>query len=127
MKKLFVIIFVFSICGCSRYDHFTLIQNQEVVIGSGLGKRGSKFVSLSIRDKVYEGKYVYVDDKQNKNRHQQESRIENIYFLDSANGIIRATSEDGGSIYCEFKGLGSFGEGICMNSKGEKYKLLIHS
>ena len=125
MKKLFLFVIAVSISGCAQYHHFTLIPTEGQVIGNGIGGIGNKFVSLSFRDKVYKGRYVYIDNAQDINN-QSVNPIESTYLLKSAHGIINAISEDGDSIHCEFNYFENFGTGICMNNKGEKYDLLIN-
>jgi hypothetical protein len=124
MKKIFVLIFGLSICGCSSNLNFTLIPEEAGFSGNGIATRGNNAVSISFKDKTYIGKYVYVEGV-NKYGSQQESSTITSYILEVANGKLHVMSKDGDSIRCEFLYSKRFGRGVCFNSNGLKYDLLI--
>lgn len=137
LNKFTFVVIIFLLSGCSH--NLVLYPRNGGSAGNGVAQEIGKTITISIDRRTYQGTYIHdgvkVSSYQNygsatafsagRSATAYGSGFGTAYIPGTGNGRIFATSGDGASINCEFNYSNGSGLGVCTDTSGKVYDLVI--
>ena len=129
-KKWLAGIIVLALQGCATYD-LALMPRGTGAMAHGIAKQIDKSVSITLEDRTYTGRYVYVQGGSfslaTGFAGSQVATANAIGLNAVGNGNALAQSPDGHNLRCvfSFSGWSQAGTGVCLTDAGMLYDMQI--